>query len=447
MIELLDRRGHPVHAGNKDAATATVTGIDRYCHWRADAVGHLDQAIDGDPAAAMARLAKGWVLHLARSAAYAGVISTLMEDAEATMVPEDTRARAYLEALRAAVAGQSIRAAARLREYLLEAPTDLFAHRLVQFELFWNGRARSMLSVVETAQSAWSPDLPGYGDFLACRAFANEESGNYSLAESCGRRSVEVAATDAWGAHAVAHVLVMQGRTDDGLKWLESLSPEWAGANQIRHHLWWHLALFALERGEHERILALLVEEIRNPESPLIQAMPDATIDIQNVASMLLRLEMRGVDVGDRWNVLAEVCAGRVHNHAHAFSNAHDMMVLAATGQFDLAHTLLDSMREFVANTSSTLASAYRLAGIPVCEALLAHRQGRYDDVIAHLGPAQHDLPLIGGSHAQRDVFAQVLFDAARRTGRVSLARVVRSDAEGMGFENLGARTLYREVA
>ena len=56
------------------------------------------------------------------------------------------------------------------------------------------------------------------------------------------------------------------------------------------------LVSFSFETGEHERIIELLHTD--KIGIALVQAVPDATIDIQNVASLLKRLELRGVDVG-----------------------------------------------------------------------------------------------------------------------------------------------------
>ena len=171
----------------------------------------------------------------------------------------------------------------------------------MQFELFWNGRTHWMLDIAERAAPHWHEGVEGYATFLACRAFANEEAGCYRDAERYGRQAVEMDDTEVWGAHAIAHVLFMQGRYDEGIAWLEALSPNWGAANQIRHHLWWHQCLFLFECGRHERILALLTTEVRNPDSPLVKAVPDASIDLQNFASTLLRLEIRGVDTGGHW--------------------------------------------------------------------------------------------------------------------------------------------------
>ena len=58
------------------------------------------------------------------------------------------------------------------------------------------------------------PDIQPY---LSIRAFGLEENGAYELAEKCGREAVERNPTEFWDTHAVAHVLVMQGRLADGV--------------------------------------------------------------------------------------------------------------------------------------------------------------------------------------------------------------------------------------
>ena len=440
-----DSRGHRISTTNEIAGTACNAGIESFNRNRADAMRHLDTAIAADEGFALPRLVKAWMLHSARDANYAENIQALINSAEACLEGSD-RDRDYLESLKLAFAGRGIESATILEALLDRYPTDLLAHRLVQYELFWNGRAHWMLDIAERAAPHWREGIEGYPTFLACRAFSNEESGHYPQAERYGRASIELDNTEPWGAHSVAHVLFMQGRHDEGIAWLEGLSAHWGAANQLRHHLWWHLCLFLLECGQHERILTVLQSEIRNPESLLVKAAPNATIDIQNVASLLLRLELRGVDVGDHWLVLADICANRVHNHTNAFSNLHDMMVLAATGQFDKAEELLRSLEQFMDSGEGSLVTTYRAAGVAACQAILAHRRKKYSQVIDDLSPVRHDLSLLGGSHAQRDVLYQVLIDAARRMGRGDLVLIYLNDVRRIGFDNVDGRTLYRDA-
>jgi tetratricopeptide (TPR) repeat protein len=442
----VDVRGERLNTSSAAAVAAFDRGITSFATWRTDTFDHLDAASNEDPNFAMPKLAKAWVLQTARSEKFRPMIEAVLRECAPLLSSDDTRERAYFDGLTHAVNGRGIEAGTALESMLVNHPLDLFAHRLVQFELFWNGRAGWMRDIAERAAPAWDADVPGYGNFLSVRAFSNEECGLYETAERCGREAVTIDPGDCWGTHAVAHVLVMQGRIEEGVDWLEGLSPNWGQANQMRHHLWWHLCLFLLERGETERCLDLLVSQIRNPDSPLVQAVPDATIDIQNVASLLLRLELRGVDVSEHWPMLVDVCAGRIHNHANAFSNAHDMMVLAANGRFDDAEALLQSIRENGQSDDTSLSMSYRMAGTALCEAVLAHRRGEYERVVALIAPVRHDLPLVGGSHAQRDIFYQLLVDATARLGRTDEFPVYVADIERIGFSQVRERTFYRDA-
>jgi len=208
--------------------------------------------------------------------------------------------------------------------------------------------------------------------------------------------------------------------------------------------LWWHVCLFLLELGQFDRILELLTREIRNPESALVKASPAAAIDIENFASLLLRLELYGVDVGEHWYDLATICAGRISNHGNPFANVHDMMVLAATHQFDKADQLLSSMREHFREGAGSVALAYNAAGIPACEAVLAHRKRDYKQVLKTLGAARHDLHLMGASHAQRDVLYHMLVHAATEENRGAMRTIFLQDISRIGFCDVPSRAAYR---
>ena len=71
-------------------------------------------------------------------------------------------------------------------------------------------------------------------------------------------------------AHAVAHVLEMQGRRSEGIQWLTKLAPNWEGSHNLQHHLWWHCALIKLEYGDHAGALELYDTRFRNLAKILI---------------------------------------------------------------------------------------------------------------------------------------------------------------------------------
>ncbi|MCA8929423.1 MAG: tetratricopeptide repeat protein [Alphaproteobacteria bacterium] len=446
MSGMTDSYGFAMTTANPAAAEAFDAGARSFVAWRADAMAHLNAAIEADPEFPAPKLLKAWILHAARSEKFHPAVRALLAEVEPYLGDASSREQAMARAVATADSGHLQGGVSQLETHLAEHPTDLLVHRLAQFELFWSGESRWMRDIVERAAPAWTEDTLDYGHFLAVRAFSNEEAGDYAMSERCGRGAVEREPESAWGAHAVAHTLVMQGRADEGASFLGGLSCNWGRVNQIAHHCWWHLCLFLLERNEYDRILELLDTKVRNPNSPLVQAMPDATIDLQNVASLLMRLELRGVDVGERWNTIAEICAGRVHDHANPFSSAHDAMALAAVGRFDLVETLVAGMRQS-GSAVGTIGAVTQTVGAPVVEAMAAHRAGDYGKVVDLIWPVRRDLHQVGGSHAQRDVFFQMLVDAAVRAGRKTEIGILLDDIASIGFEQVAGRSLYREAA
>ena len=445
MSTLTDSYGYELSTTNAAAAEAYDKGARSFVGWKADAMAHLGAAIEADPEFLEPKLLKAWILHSARTAKFVPVVQGLLAETKAAAMGGTARQRAFAEAVSVAQTGHLQGGVSVMETYLADNPTDILAHRLSQFELFWSGESRWMRDIVERAAPAWNENTLDFAQFQAVRAFSNEEAGDYETSERCGRDAVERMPDSAWGAHAVAHTYVMQGRVDDGIAFMEPLSANWADSNQIAHHCWWHLCLFLLEKGEYDRILNLLDTQVRNPDSPLVQAMPDATIDLQNVASLLKRLELRGVDVGERWQTIAEICAGRISDHANPFSSAHDAMALAATGRYDLVEQLTASMKGQGA-AQGVVGAVTQTLGVPVVEAMAAHQRGDYGRTVDLMWPVRRDLHQIGGSHAQRDIFFQIMMDAALKAGRDTQVRILLDDIASIGFEQVSERSLYRDA-
>jgi tetratricopeptide (TPR) repeat protein len=213
----------------------------------------------------------------------------------------------------------------------------------------------------------------------------------------------------------------MQGRSAEGTKWLNFTPEQWAKKNPFKAHLWWHAGLFFLAQGDMDRALSLYDNELRSVNS-------ENYVDVSNQAALLKRIEMNGVDVGDRWQALAEHSEKRIHDHMLPFRDAHFCLALAADGNFDAARRHIESMASFAAQESGWRADATRDILIPLCEGIIAHEAGDHDKAIDLIWPIRHDIVAIGGSHAQRDLFAQILCDAAAHSSRLAVARSLLSE-------------------
>ena len=173
-----------------------------------------------------------------------------------------------------------------------------------------------------------------------------------------------------------------------------------------------------LDLGEREAVLASYDTNIRNLNAPMTKAMPAQFNDLQNATALLWRLEQQGVDVGGRWEELADKAEARIGDPAQPLLPPHLMLALAATGRDAAASRYLDTLRARAADKSAWDAAAIGDVVVPVCEAALAHRRGQHAQVVARMEPCLDRLRLLGGSAAQRDLFRQVLIDSAMKAGR-----------------------------
>ena len=413
-----DERGHALTTTSSEAAAELDLAVHNFLRWKADVVPHVGAAVKADPQFGFAHVIGGLIMHGARNIHFRGKIDDALTKARPAAAAMSRRERLYLDGLEASFNGKIADAVSIYEAILATHPHDLLAQRLAQMELFWIGEMSWSEQISARANVHWDDGVPGYGVHLACRAFDLEETHRFAEAETMGRKSVEIDPTDAWGTHAVAHVLVMQGRHEEGIAWLDGLKDQWADVNQMQLHLWWHRCLFHLERGEFDAVLDIHDKWVRNRDLPLLASMPDLYIDMQNGASMLLRLELRGVDVGGRWEELAELTLKRLDDHTSPFTSPHFAIILAATGRFAEAEGLVSSMKDFAGRSSGTFAPRYAAASVPAAEAAIAHRRAEHQKVVDVLLPARHMLWQMGGSHAQRDLFFLILADAVMKLGR-----------------------------
>ena len=446
-----DAQGNAVSAESEDAVRAFDRAVEGYLGFRADTAARLGAMLEADPEFGLGQVLKGYLLMAPFDAALVPRAADALAAARRCLSrgAATERERAHAAALGHWVEGSVGGALAVWEEILDGHPRDVLAFRLHHFNAFWSGRPDRMLAAVEQVVPHWPADLPGWGAVLGCRAFANEECGQYVVAEAAGREALALDPGDLWAAHAVAHVMEMQGRRGEGIGFLDGLERHWAGGNAITHHLWWHRALFHLERREFAVALGLYDRRFRDLAAPLVQAMPDFTTDVQNAASMLLRLELQGVDAGGRWAELADKAEARIGDWLSPFTLPHRMMALAADGRWEAAARMLEALREAGrgANRPGREAAVLREAALPACEAVLAHRRGDHAGAMAALRPALGALPRLGGSHAQQDVLEQVFLDAAVRAGAEGDARTLLERVAGRRPVPPERRVGYAEAA
>jgi tetratricopeptide (TPR) repeat protein len=423
-----DCRGLRLTTVSGQAVAAFDRAIDGYLGYRADMAGRMDALLSADPDFGLAHCLQGYLFMMGFRADALGAARNAL--AAARRCAGTARETAHAQALAHWIEGDPERAVSVWDHILHDHPHDILAFRLAHFLNFWCGRPEAMLASVRSVERHWSDAVPGFGALLACRCFAHEEAGYYLEAEQAGREAVRRDPSDLWAAHGVAHVLEMTGRRLEGVAWVETLQSRWDGSNNLKHHLWWHQAMYYLELGDFPKVLSLYDAGFRALLSPLTGMAPDLYIDVQNAASMLFRLGRHGVDVGDRWVELADKAEARIGDCQSAFTLPHWMMALAATGRDRAAQAMLAAIREF-ASGSQPIARLVAEIALPVTQAVLANGQGRHEDAVTLMRPVLGEMYRMGGSHAQQDVLEQVFLDSALQAGSERDARMMMQRVAG----------------
>jgi tetratricopeptide (TPR) repeat protein len=417
---LTDERGSAVTAASRDVVARLDDAVAAYLGARGDTRARLDAVLAEDPRCVMAHCLDGYLAMLASRRETTERSRAALDRARSAMPRAGASAREamHVDALDAWSRGDMRGAAARWDALLAEHPRDIVALKVSQFVLSYLGESARMRTTVERVLPAWDAAVPGYGFVLGCHAYALEEAGDYARAESAGRRAVELNRADIWAAHAVAHVAEMQGRPGEGIRWVASVGDAWDGCSNFANHLRWHAALYHLELGRIDDVVSLYEREVRAAGS-------EEYLDITNAVSLLWRLEQSGADVGARWRELAERSRAHLDDHALVFVDAHYAMALAAAGSPGEAEAFAESCQRFARSGTGTEARVMRQVGLPIVIAAIAHGHGDYATAVDALLPVRDRVRTIGGSHAQRDVFAQLLIDAAWKAGRFDVASML----------------------
>ena len=416
-----DRRGLAYSSESDEAVALFDRAVDHYLEYRLDTADLLDQAMAADPAFVMPRILKASMLRLLGSNSVMPEIESELAAIAKAATPMNPRETLHLEALEHWVAGDMTKARQGWDAIVQEWPFDLVALRHMHFQSFWLGEQQAMRNSVASALPAWTEDMPGYGFVLGMFAFGLEEMGDYGRAEAIGREAVERNPDDLWAIHAVAHVLEMQGRLQDGVAWLDYPEDHWADRGPVKNHVWWHAALFAVESGEFDAALAVYDTHVVPGERRI-------STDMMNAPSLLARLEFAGADVGDRWEQLAAWSEGWIDDHVIAFTDAHTMIPLARTERRQEAEAFIASLERFAKTSNNDAAKRIEPLILPLAKGIRALYAGKPAETVGLLQPIRHGLQPIGGSWAQRDIFHQLLLEAAIQAGNWPLARSMASE-------------------
>jgi hypothetical protein len=403
-----DALGNPVTGAGSETLKGINDFITGFLAYRNEAVNVL-AAAEANPACCMAN-------------AYAAMIWMFLEAPEAPAkaapfvanalaAPGVTERESLNARMVAAWAAGDVPAAITLCEQIGERwPRDLAAIKIGQYHLFNLGDAPGMLRMGLRALPACSEVAYVHGMI----AFGYEQCHLLAEAESAARRAMDIEPTDPWAHHALAHVMLTQGRVEEGTAFLEGVSDTWRNLNSfMRSHNWWHLALFYISRGREADALSSYDRNIWGISKTYSQ-------DQVGAVSLLARMEFAGIDVGDRWDDVAEHVAERGADTVNPFLTLQYLYALSRTRRPE-TDLLMDAIRQR-ATAATHDRGVWADVALPAAEGILAHNRGDHAVACLSLSQSLPRMAEIGGSHAQRDLFEQINLDAMIRSGRIAAA-------------------------
>ncbi len=413
-----DIHGNPITGASANAADLYAKAIQEFALYVDDPIATLASAVEDSPDFAMAHLANAH-LHLAGSERAGVEVAAKALDSVSGLALND-RERAHADSVRAYVEGDFERGHEQLEKIALRHPRDLVAIQTAHLWDFLLGDSRRLRERIAMVLPHWTTADRDYHALLGMHAFGLEECGHYQQAEESGRQAVSLNHRDSWAQHAVAHVMEMQGRIEDGIAWMRGNQEGWSPDNFFAIHNWWHLALYHLERGEVDEVLALYDGPIRKDRSTVMLDMVDAS-------AMLWRIYLRGVDISGRMAELADDWDPFAEDGYYAFNDAHAVMAFVGAGREADADRTIAAMERQV-GTGVTNAMMTEQVGLPVARAFRAFGRGDYVTVVELLRPIRSIANRFGGSHAQRDVIDLTLIEAAIRAGDTATARAFAAE-------------------
>jgi hypothetical protein len=433
-----DRLGNPVSASSDRALRAVDDFVEGFLAYETRAEGIL-AAADAAPECCMANVYAGYLWMLLEAPDAALHASPYLAAAERHS-PAATRREQLNVAVLRAWAADDLPETARLCELLSdESPRDLVAVKIHQYLEFNRGNAAEMLRVALKV----SPANPGSAYLHGMTAFAYEQCHLLDEAEAAARAALALRRKEPWAQHALAHVMLTRGSIDAGAHFLEGMQDTWTGLNSfMATHLWWHLALFYISQGRRERVLEIYDRHCWGIAK-------DYSQDQIGAVSLLARIELAGIEVGDRWQDLGDHLAARAHDTVLPFLTMQYLYGLARAGRPE-ADALLNSVRLAAEFAPPASREVWQEVALPACEGLYAYAAKNFRAAWRSLSAAMPRLIEAGGSHAQRDLFDQILLDTAIRSGRYAAAQQSlelrrRADRDGVPV-NAALAEVYAEL-
>ncbi len=385
-----DQWGVPL-AGEPSSCEAWAAAYDDYLAFRGDPLGRLGSAIDADPGFVLGRVFRIASLVLAGLPLDHEIVVGDLAGLD-DLGDLGDREAGHIAAVRMLAAGEFTEAAALWEVVVDRRPRDLAAIRFAHDVYLHTGNDRARLVSSLRAATSFEPHESAHGHVLGQLAFAYEEVGRHDEALEAAHRALTINADDLWARHAAAHVYEMQGRSEPLYELLEP-GGSWVDHDLLAAHLWWHRGIRLVADRRFDDALGV---------ADSLPIDPARAFTLADVTSLLVRIEVGGADVGDRWASVVEAWRGVATRHTCGFLDLH--AALAARTDPSFAEGWRDTQRSAHRPPRSENDRLFVEVVEPLTDALALLDGSHHDEGVATLMALSPRLHEVGGSLAQRQV-------------------------------------------
>jgi tetratricopeptide (TPR) repeat protein len=252
---------------------------------------------------------------------------------------------------------------------------------------------------------------PAYGDnwwFLSQHAFAQLECGQLGPAEKTIDKALAANPRNANGAHIQAHLYYENGETDAGYSYLDDWLKDYHQQGLLHCHLHWHIALWALVRGDVETMWRVVDANI----APTGAWGPSLNV-LTDMAALLYRAQLAGVDIPpERWHTISEYALQTFPKPRLAFADVHAALAHAMAGNEQALSRIISDANGPAADMVKILAQAFA--------AIATEEWSNATELLIRI---MSDHERIGGSRAQRDLIEYALAQTLLKQGNTEEAK------------------------
>jgi len=368
--------------------------LNSYLYFKKDSLDILNTLLKNNPKFIMAYCFKGFLLLLSRDSNNSQDLINIIQFIEKNKFNLNKKILKYIDVLKKWNSGNIKLAQDELINILLDDPKDILAFRLYHFNQIFLGLNKNYLKNHIEIKKNWNDKDEFYPLVLGMVSYALEESNMYVEAESYAKESLNISNKDLWSIHAMCHLHDSHQENFKGIKIFKDNKIEWDLYGPMKRHLWWHKSLFYYYQKNYKECVILYDDYVMIEDYHYL--------DFCNSVSLLIRLRIKGIDIGTRLEELKKFADYFLKQNTLPFIDFHLLLFYYYFENQNFDYFLCNEFKDKYFD--SDYEESYNKSLKPLIDILINKK-------IENIDIVSNSLANLGGSFAQREIILLQLID------------------------------------